>query len=140
MVDLESKILARELGQFGGFGARWIARHLPSVSFEAHFEIGESSIVVASAVERLLTEVGATVPELVFDAGIGRFGAIVGSGRLNLNPTIVLIQLESVESRTSVFVRAVAKEGLIKQHSARSAVEQIKATLESLLDFTREPR
>ena len=42
MVDLESKILSRELGRLGGFGARWAARRLPNVPFETQFEIEES--------------------------------------------------------------------------------------------------
>jgi hypothetical protein len=137
-VDLESEILARSFR--GGFGTKWIARRLPNVSFEARFEIEEPTALIAGAVDRLLTTFGKPVPELVFDASIGVFGAIVGSGVLNLNPTIVLIQLESAGPRTTVFVRAVAKEGLIKQHSARSAVERIKAALESFHDFARASR
>ena len=129
MADLESKILARELGRLGGFGARWVAELLPSVPFETHLELDESPIVAATVVEKLLSRVGRCIPELTSDGSAGLFSGVVGSGHLNLNPTIVRIQLKPLESRTSVFIRAVAKEGLIKQHSARSAVERIRAAL-----------
>jgi len=129
VADLDSKILARELGRLGGFGARWTAKLLPSVPFEMHIELEESPLVTATIVESLLTKIGRSIPELTSDASAGLFSAVVGSGYLNLNPTIVRIQLRSLESRTSIFIRAVAKEGAIKQHSARSAVERIKAAL-----------
>ena len=129
MADLESKILARELGRLGGFGARWAARRLPSVPFETHFELDDSPAIAANAVEELVTKVGKRIPELEFDASRGLFNVVVGSGHLNLNPTILRIQLRALGSRTSVSVSAVAKEGAIKQHSARSAVERIKDIL-----------
>ena len=129
MTDTESKILARELGRLGGFGARWVARFLPSVSFETRLEVEQSSSATAKSVEQLFTEIGRHIPELDSDPDGGVFNAIIGSGRLNLNPTIVCIWLRSLGSRTAVSIRAVAKEGLIKQHSARTAVERVKAVL-----------
>lgn len=129
MGDLESKILVRELGRLGGFGARWAARRLPNVAFETHFELKESLIVAAGIVEGLLTKMGRRIPELASDPNAGLFYAVVGSGHLDLNPTIVRIELQSFESRTSLFIRAVAKEGAIKQHSARTAVEKIRVAL-----------
>jgi hypothetical protein len=129
VADLESKILARELGRLGGFGARWAARRLPSVPFETHFELDDSLTIATHTVEELVAKIGKRVPELEFEASRGLFNVIVGSGHLNLNPTILRIQLRALGSPTSVSVSAVAKEGLIKQHSARSAVEKIKGIL-----------
>jgi hypothetical protein len=129
VADLESKILARELGRLGGFGARWAAQRLPSVPFETHFELDDSLTIAANTVEELVTKIGKRIPELEFDASRGLFNVVVGSGHLNLNPTILRIQLRALGPRTSVSVSAVAKEGAIKQHSARSAVERIKDIL-----------
>jgi hypothetical protein len=129
VADLESKILARELGRLGGFGARWAARRLPSVPFETHFELDDSLTIAANTVEELVNKIGKRIPELEFDASRGLFNVVVGSGHLNINPTILRIQLRALGSRTSVSVSAVAKEGAIKQHSARSAVERIKDIL-----------
>lgn len=53
----------------------------------------------------------------------------VGSGdsaRIYVKNCEMRIQLSALGSRTSVSVSAVAKEGAIKQHSARSVVERIK--------------
>jgi len=43
MSDAESRILARELGKLGGAGAKWVARFLPSVPFEATLDLPASS-------------------------------------------------------------------------------------------------
>jgi hypothetical protein len=131
MPDIESKILARELGRLGGFGARWVARFLPSVSFETRLEIEQSLSATVKNVEEMLTNIGRRLPELESDPHAGVFSAVIGSGRLNLNPTIVCIRLRSWGSRTAVSIRAVAKEGLIKQHSAQGAVERVAAALEA---------
>jgi hypothetical protein len=134
MADVESEILVREIGRLGGWfgggiGARWAARRLPSIPFETNFELQDSLSGAASAVEALLTKIGRRVPELESNTTAGLFHAVVGSGHLNLNPTVVRIQLQPLESFTSVFIRAVAKEGAIKQHSAQQAVERIRAAL-----------
>ena len=129
--DIESKILARELGRLGGFGARWVAMFLPSISSETQLEIEQSSSATAKSVEKILINIGRRIPELDSDPTAGVFNAVIGSGRLNLNPTIVCIRLQPLGWRTAVSIRAVAKEGLIKQHSARAAVEKIKAALKA---------
>jgi len=129
VADLESKILARELGRLGGFGARWVARFLPSVSFETQLEIEHPPNVTAKKVEGVLTGIGRRIPELDSDPSAGVFNAVIGSGHMGLNPTVVCIQLRSLGARTAVSIRAVAKEGLVKQQSARSAVERVKTAI-----------
>ena len=94
--DLEFKILAREICLLGGFGSRWVARRLPSVSFETHFELDDSLSIAANTVEGLVAKIGKRVPELEFEASRGLFNVIVGSGHLNLNPTILRIQLRAL--------------------------------------------
>ena len=84
MADLESKLLARELGRLGDFGARWAARRLPSVLFESHFELDDSLTIAANTVEELVSKIGKRIPELEFDASRGLFNVVVGSGHLNL--------------------------------------------------------
>ena len=104
---------------------------LPSVSFETQLEIEQSSSVIARSVEEMLANIGKRIPELDSDPDTGVFNAVIGSGHLNLNPTIICIQLRSLGSRTAVSIRAVAKEGLIKQHSAQVAVDKVKAALKA---------
>jgi uncharacterized RDD family membrane protein YckC len=132
VADTESKILARELGRlagFGAFGARWAARRLPNIPCETQIELDETTAAVAKRVESVLTKIGKPIPELKSDVNLGVFYAVVGSGHLNLNPTIVHICLRSFEENTFVSIRAVAKEGLVKQHSAQLAIERVRASL-----------
>jgi hypothetical protein len=58
---------------------------------------------------------------------------ITGSGSANLNPTIVVIAAEACPTGSRVSVHAVAKEGLIKQLSARKAVERVGELLKARL-------
>jgi len=49
---------------------------------------------------------------------------------MNLNPTIVQMQFaEASPISTNVIIRALAKEGIVKQHSAEKAVEIVKNLL-----------
>jgi hypothetical protein len=50
-------------------------------------------------------------PNLKSETESGLFHTLIGSGHLDLNPTIVFIRLEPKGSHTEVFIRAVAKEG-----------------------------
>jgi hypothetical protein len=124
MGDIESKVLARELGKLGGIGARWGARFLPTIAYETEFTLPSSddaSNIAASS----LTAVGKPIPELPSVPAEGTYYALVGSGRLNLNPTVLRIKVRG----QSVSIRAVAKEGAITQHSARLAVERLERAI-----------
>jgi hypothetical protein len=55
--------------------------------------------------------------------------AIVGSGIGNMNPTLVRVVVTEIAAGSSLFVRAVAKEGAVPQKSAALAVERFLATL-----------
>ena len=67
----------------------------------------------------VLTNLGNSDPEL------SEFSVITGGGRLNLNPCIVAITILESNTGVSVNVRAVAKEGLIKQQTAQKIVERV---------------
>ncbi|MGH3339270.1 MAG: hypothetical protein ACRDPL_10615, partial [Propionibacteriaceae bacterium] len=55
---------------------------------------------------------------------------VVGSGALNLNPAVVTLQLRATTSAsTTIRVRGVAKEGLIRQRAGREAAERVAARL-----------
>ncbi|MEZ5463568.1 hypothetical protein, partial [Dokdonella sp.] len=114
MADVESKVLERELGKLGGFAARWSAKLLPNVAHEAEFRLNPSERAT-SVVASSLTTIGKPISELPSVPARGIYYALVGSGHLNLNPTVLRVKVEG----QSVFIRGVAKEGAIKQHSAR---------------------
>ncbi len=113
MADLESKILIREIGKLGGVGARWVAQFLPTVHYEATLNIAAPLADVRAAILFILKEIGRQSPELP------EFSVIYGSGHLNLNPTIVSAAVTPLDSGARVLLRAAAKEGLVRQDSAK---------------------
>jgi hypothetical protein len=119
MAEIESKILGEELGKLGGFGARFVARFLPDVAYEATCEVAASEEELRLAVAEIFNELGAEVPQL---PGLA---VVFGSGEMNLNPAIVTATVSPSPSGASVLLRGVAKEGLIKQDTARKAVERV---------------
>jgi len=126
---VESQILARELGRLGGIGARWVARFLPTVDHNSAFVVNESTTVVGHRVEEFLKEFGRPLPEFPCEPEKGRYSAIVGSGHLNLNPTMVYVQVNETAGMASVSIRAVAKEGKVKQLAAQRLIERIERLL-----------
>ena len=119
MSDIDSRILAREVGKIGGFGARWAARLLPTVSAEASLEFPVSVYDAQRVIRPVLTSLGNSDPELA------EFSVITGGGRLNLNPCIVAITIVESNAGVSVNIRAVAKEGLVKQQTAQKVLDKV---------------
>lgn len=129
MADVESQILARELGKIGGIGARVVARFLATVGHTNVFGVNASAFAVKKRVEGFLTEFGRPLQEFPSDPKRGAYSAIVGSGRLNLNPTIVHVTVNETDGMVSVSVRAFAKEGMVKQRTAEKLTERIERFL-----------
>src|ERR1700761_4226983 len=129
MVDLETLLLARELGQLGGIGALLAARFLPSISHESTFFVDAPTAVVGQRVDGFLKEFGRPIREFPCNPERGKYSAIVGSGHMNLNPTIVHVQVNDTNGTASVSVRALAKEGKVKQQTAQRLVERIELLL-----------
>ena len=129
MADIETLILARELGQLGGIGARLVARFLPSVSHESTFVVNASIADVGQRVDGFLKEFGKPIPEFPCNPERGNYSAIVGSGHMNLNPTIVHLEVIDTDGTASVSIRALAKEGKVKQQTAQKLVGRIELLL-----------
>jgi len=130
MAGLKDQILARELGKLGGFGAKLVARILTTEDFETTFNVSAAASVVYHPVCEVLSRLGHFTDELGNEATVNHISVIVGSGILNLNPTVVSIGITPAgENETCISIHAWAKEGLIKQHSAEKAVTRIKNLL-----------
>lgn len=129
MSNSESTVLARELARLGGGGAGWVGKLLPSVAFEKELELPGDASSVARLIARLVASLGHEIPELPCQPESGNFTFLMGGGAAGLNPTIVRFQIEPLNSSTRVKVRAVAKEGWVKQRTAERAVEQIQSLL-----------
>lgn len=135
MTQTEEKVLVREIGKLGGifgggFGARFAAKRLPVEDCDASITIDADKEDVRTSLCEILEDVGKLTNEFASESAADLISVIMGSGHLNLNPTIVHVRLdEGLQGSTVLSVRAIAKEGLVKQHSARRAIENIGAHL-----------
>ena len=107
----------------GRLGARAAARRLATSDHEQQIERLDLPAADAAA---LAGGVLAQLGQLEWSEADGQGGyalrGVVGSGWLNMNPTVVDIRLPA--SGPAV-IRAAAKEGLIKQRTAEKAVRRV---------------
>jgi len=134
MTQTEETVLVRELGKLagflGGFGARLAARRLPVEESVTSMALAATKADVQASLCEILGSIGTLTDEFASETLPNCMSAIVGSGQMNMNPTIVHVQvIESSEVATLLFIRALAKEGLVKQQSAQRAIERIKTLL-----------
>lgn len=139
----EDKILERELGKLGAFGgalggsapgaaggrigARCASRFLPTETFREVMQVGVGAEEALQTVFAILQRVGRFTDEFTTDSEIPQLSAIVGSGFLSMNPTILHVTVSPLAGGgSSVMITGAAKEGMIKQHSAQRAVLHIK--------------
>lgn len=130
MTETENKVLVREIGKLagfiGGFGARIAARRLPVEESKDLLVIHAPTTDVKGDVRLILQSIGRITNEFASEDTADTISAIVGSGQMNLNPTIVHIRIIESDKSTSLSIRALAKEGLVKQQSAKRAIERIR--------------
>lgn len=134
MNKIEDEVLVRELGKlvgfFAGFGARAAARTLPTEEYETTFDLKANADVAMALATRTLQSIGKLTDDFSSSNQAGTISAIVGSGQMNLNPTVVHVSLNELSKDSCrVSIRGLAKEGLIKQQSAIKAVERIQQLL-----------
>lgn len=129
----EERMLRAALGRLGGRGgpgARLAARFLRTDVHELQLWSGRPA---ADTVAAVLAEVGrhGNLVGRGRSPGDGQvLRALVGSGGLDLNPTVVTVHVvPHGTAGCDVHVRAAAKEGLIRQHAARKAARRLAAAL-----------
>ena len=130
-----SGILATRVGRLAGrvgFGASLVARLLPENVGEVTFTVTESSESVRARATNLLAHRGELLGQQELAVPPDTLAAVVGAGRMALNPTVVTVTIRSDQNRSSVVtVRAVAKEGLLKQRAGEEVAAWLRATLSS---------
>lgn len=129
MQSTENSVLAQALGAIGGFGARLVARFLPSVSFECAFEVTGAPAAIAARAARLLADVGKPILKFPSRPQEGVFFALLNGGVYQLNPTIVQVTVTAKGNGSSVHIRAVAKEGLVEQKTAQGIATALHRAL-----------
>lgn len=127
------EILVDEIGRlvpfFGKGGAKLAARLLRTDTKSTEIELQLSTERAFEVATHALSNLGRLLAD---DGGVQSTGlkSVVGSGRLNLNPALVEIEIK--ESRTGgavLCVTASAKEGLHNQNTAANAIERVVARL-----------
>ena len=141
--DEEEKILLNRLGRLGWrsgrlagglrgasggrLGARLAARLLPADVHEIELVLVLPSDEALARARSVLFSLGEPVDEF---ADTHELCTVVGSGSPNLNPAAVTLQLvATTPASTTLRVRGVAKEGLIRQRAGRKAAERVAARL-----------
>ena len=135
MTKTEENVLVREIGKlalFGGFGARFVARRLAIEERVTTWAVAATKGDVQASMHAILESIGRLTDEFASESPKDSTSAIVGSGHMHLNPTIVHVQVvESSDVATLLCVRALAKEGLVKQQSSQRVIERIRTLLSS---------
>lgn len=115
----QDKLLAQALGEKGMFGKdkgiEAVAKRLLTMRYEEIIPINKENSI--EYYKKILEKKGKI---LEYDELNQRLMAMVGSGFFNLNPTILVLHVINHE----LSISAAAKEGLIKQHSAKKAVRK----------------
>jgi len=131
MQQPEDELLAEALGRINR-GGKIASRFLKNDISEFDRELPLGFDLALERVRVVLVELspGAN-PELV-EAATDRvtLRVLTGGGALNMNPVVVTVDAtRSGERTTTLHVRAIAKEGLIKQRAGQKVVERISALL-----------
>lgn len=128
MTDDEDELLASELGALGGPGSAWVARRLRANIHEIEMSCGTPADAVVVQVATPIASMGRVVAQTGFTNGRAIVRGVTGAGALNLNPAVLTVTVTSADSTsTTVHIRGVAKEGLIKQRAGQKAVERLAA-------------
>jgi hypothetical protein len=143
--DDEDELLARviagsgaSVGRPAGRGTAKPARFLRKTVFEYELPVSMPPEAAALRVRQAVLEQG----EIVHIEGAGEDAAalvigLVGSGAMNLNPTVVSVAIHPAPQGSRLAIRGAAMEGLIKQRAAAKAAKRLAAALETGPDDSR---
>jgi hypothetical protein len=122
--DDENELLTQAFRQLSR-GAALVARHQRKNIGEVDIKVGLDPREAAIVVRRILAAQG----RLLRSDGYER--AILGADRWDLNPTVVTVRLDAAGPGTSISVRGVACEGLIRQRAGEAAARRIADLIRS---------
>ncbi len=150
MSSKQDDILARELGKFGSLGgkigggaagavggslgASLAARFLPTEQYQQQVNVSQDVATTLTKLAAFLSNEGRIANDS--EAGMSKYpkiSGVLGSGFLNMNPTLVHVEVIGVDNDScTLLVSGAAKEGLIKQRSAQKAVIRVVEFLETI--------
>lgn len=115
--ELFANIISTYAPQFGRALTKEVAVKLATLSVEDRLENITGSIYALA--RAAFAECGMILEENIMD---GTIAGIILSGVANMNPTFVLLWIE----HNNIHIKASAKEGLIRQHTAERAIDTFK--------------
>lgn len=130
----EDQLLLYGLASLGAMvggerGARGVARGARMTKKDVRTAVEEvpgTAEGTRTSVRDLFAGLGRLAGEEAHDDGSCVIRAVIGSGFGRLNPTVVTAEVIShSQASTQISLRAAAREGLIKQHSAGKALARI---------------
>jgi hypothetical protein len=114
----------------GAWGAAFAGRRLRKNVRETEITLAAPPDEVFVQVVSLIGAMGRVLAQAGPADGRSVVRGIVGAGAMNLNPAVVTVTMVPAgDSGTSVHLRGVAKEGLIKQRAGQKAVERLATRL-----------
>jgi len=127
--ELLSEIISQYAGSLGASTAKSVAKKLPFFSAEATISIPDAYRKCATAAntcgELLDTDIENQMLIVLIQSGFG-----------NMNPALLAVKVWE----NTVYLKAIAKEGLIKQHTAEKALHLfISAIVEEKETETKPP-
>jgi hypothetical protein len=131
MPQSEDEILAEALGRINR-GGKLATRFLKNDIGEFEREAPMGFDLALEQVRTVLSELSRDENPWLVEAGTDRatLRVLTGGGALNMNPVVVTVEVTRSGERTTVLhVRAMAKEGLIKQRAGQKVAERIAALL-----------
>lgn len=121
--ELLANIISTYAPQFGRALTKGAALKLATLSVEDQLEnITGSTYALAKAA---FSECGTILEDSIEDS---RIAGVILSGVANMNPAFVLLWME----HNTIHIKASAKEGLIKQHTAEQAIGIFKLALANI--------
>ncbi|MET7496040.1 hypothetical protein [Streptomyces sp900116325] len=131
MPQTEDELLAEALGRINR-GGKIASRFLKNDIGEFDRELQLGFDLALERVRAVLVELspGANPEPEEGEADRVTFRVITGGGALNMNPVVVTVDVTRGSERTTILhVRAIAKEGLIKQRAGQKTAEHTAALL-----------
>ena len=115
----------------GSFGAKIAAKFLPTEQHKVELTIrSDPRFILTKAYAFISSNGRVTGSEEIDKSSFPAISGVVGSGFLNMNPTILSCEISAIaDDSCTVIVSGAAKEGLIKQRSAAKAVDRLAAAL-----------
>lgn len=121
--ELLADMISAYASQFGRALTKKVALKLATVSVKDQLENIPGNIYALA--KAAFSECGTILEESIVNRTIA---GVIMAGAANMNPAFVLLWIE----RDNIHIKAAAKEGLIKQHTAEQAVEIFKSALASV--------